>query len=241
MTAQTPPARMLPGFVYDEARGVVVLQQGFLYDVVQQPSDVWTYDGNDWTLVAATTPLATRVYSTATYDPARRRVIAFGGASIGGAAFRDTWSFDGTNYTQLLIQDSPAARGAAVSFSSPDGHGVVVHGGTGVLTTSNASFDDTWLMRYDNGEPSELCATETDNDQDGLSGCADPDCWTVCTPSCPPGAACDPAAPRCGDGICSSIENCRVCATDCACNAVCGDSFCDGTETQVGCPGDCTP
>lgn len=63
-----------------------------------------------------------------------------------------------------------------------------------------------------------------------------------CAPLCPPGAPCDAAAPRCGDGACNSdIEGCRLCPGDCgACTAVCGDNFCDPGETAASCKGDCS-
>ena len=45
---------------------------------------------------------------------------------------------------------------------------------------------------------------------------------------------CDPAAPHCGDGTCSALENCRLCPIDCtACDAICGDGYCDTGETAA--------
>jgi hypothetical protein len=126
-------------------------------------------------------------------------------------------------------------------FTSPTGAGVMAFGGSDndVATPTSSK---TWWLHYVNEQAPELCTASRDNDGDGLAGCADPDCWHVCTPQCPPGATCDPAAPRCGDGVCNAaIENCRICPQDCACAVACGDSFCDAGETQASCPGDCTP
>jgi cysteine-rich repeat protein len=38
--------------------------------------------------------------------------------------------------------------------------------------------------------PDETCAPGEDADGDGASGCADPDCWLLCTPQCPFGTSC---------------------------------------------------
>ena len=69
----------------------------------------------------------------------------------------------------------------------PGGHGIVIHGGAKELGTGEAFFADTWLLQHGNAEPRELCLIAADNDGDELVGCADPDCWTRCTPACPPG------------------------------------------------------
>jgi len=93
---------------------------------------------------------------------------------------------------------------------------------------------------WENGATKESCIVPVDLDGDGLAGCADPDCWMVCNPTCSPGVACDAAAPHCGDATCDAVETCRMCPQDCgACPAVCGDSFCDAGETSASCPGDC--
>jgi hypothetical protein len=72
-------------------------------------------------------------------------------------------------------------------------------------------------------------------------GCDDPDCWSYCTPLCPPGVDCAPELSRCGDGMCNdALESCRMCPEDCACDPACGDFFCDSGESAETCPGDCT-
>jgi hypothetical protein len=224
---------------YDEARGVVVLASGGFPDV-PPVNDVWEYDGQQWTQVVAPTPLPNRVFMSAAYDPAARHSVVFAGLSEGDSAFRDTWTWDGAKWGELVAGSPPPARGGHVTFPALDGTGVIIYGGA----TPNLAtiFDDVWTLRYESTSPEETCSSATDNDLDGLVGCADPDCWARCTPGCPPGVSCDNQAPRCGDGVCNAaLENCRICAQDCTCIAACGDSFCEGNETQATCPGDCTP
>jgi hypothetical protein len=120
-----------------------------------------------------------------------------------------------------------AARGRVILFGGWDG----------------SLLGDTWLTQYrSRTSPDESCRFGRDTDGDGLIGCDDPDCWAYCTPSCPPGAPCDPTAPHCGDGVCNQhLETYRLCPQDCGAPApVCGDFFCDPGETATSCPGDCS-
>jgi hypothetical protein len=120
-----------------------------------------------------------------------------------------------------------AARGRIVLFGGYD---------------YNGDRSDTWHAQYGRSDhPDEICLLAVDADRDSLTGCDDPDCWAYCTPSCPPGATCDPAAPHCGDGTCNPyLETCRLCPQDCGPCNVCGDFFCDPGETATSCPGDCS-
>jgi len=108
--------------------------------------------------------------------------------------------------------------------------------------TSFAPTAGTTLVHYQPNSTVEACTSaQLDYDNDGLAGCADDDCWSVCTPLCPPGATCPGSAPRCGDGTCNPNEDCNLCPADCgACaGGKCGDFHCDGTETHATCPNDC--
>jgi hypothetical protein len=108
----------------------------------------------------------------------------------------------------------------------------------GALTT--AVTNEVWQLRWLSDRSYELCSLAVDEDGDGLSGCADPDCWASCTPLCPPAASCDPNWPRCGDNTCDPRETCRTCPADCgACAPACGDHFCDPGETVATCKSDC--
>jgi hypothetical protein len=53
-----------------------------------------------------------RSYLAMTYDPASRRVIAFGGFD-GTTYLNDTWTFNGISWTQIAAQPSPPARANA--------------------------------------------------------------------------------------------------------------------------------
>jgi hypothetical protein len=92
--------------------------------------------------------------------------------------------------------------------------------------TGSGALGELWLFRY--GDPAvhrEDCATGFDGDGDGKTGCADPDCDTLCA--------------SCGEGVCSAFESCGLCPADCGACRACGDLQCVAGETSASCPGDC--
>jgi hypothetical protein len=164
----------------------------------------------------------------------------FGGASRLYTPFDDTWELTTDGWMQQFTPNAPVARGAHSVSPLRDGTGVLVFGGF-VNAPSVPPSNELWRLRWQHAGRYEVCTLDVDDDGDGLVGCADPDCWSVCSPLCPPGATCDPSWPRCGDGTCNTaLETYRICPQDCTTfTAVCGDNFCDPGETSGTCPGDC--
>ncbi len=244
MTATNPPARGFGEMTYDEARGQVLMFNGFQIDTVAMTKltaadDLWAYDGTNWTKVLGPNPVSDRFLSPIAYDYAARTSSVFGGQTFGGAVLGDTWSWNGTAWIDSLVPVRPGLRGGHSVIPSPTGSGIVIAGGK---ISDSTIAPDVWRFAFENSQRREICDVVTDNDGDGLQGCADPDCWSRCAPACPPGSTCDATAPHCGDGTCNTaVENCRICAQDCTCTAACGDTFCEGAETQATCPADCTP
>lgn len=234
--AHSPPPLTGTSMTYDPIRERVVLFGGIPQGVSILPSDAtWEWDGTDWTQVMVPGPLG-REYASMAWDPDRRRVVLFGGVVSPLTPANDTWEFDGTAWAPLPIPTAPSPRLEATLVPSSDGSALVLVGGS--VAANGAGLAEAWRLRWQSGAPDDAC-DQSDFDHDTLVGCADPDCWAVCTPLCPPGAACDPAAPRCGDAQCSGLETCRSCPQDCTCAAVCGDFACDASETHASCPGDC--
>jgi cysteine-rich repeat protein len=177
---------------YDTRRDVALL---YTRDV--HVANLWEWNGTDWTDRGAA-PLGSQIL----YDPLRGR-----GVLLRWDWYEDTsafWTWDGTSWSASTPIEPYAA---ADKLFDP-------------TTRSWFSFGDpggwaTWLARLGANDPHEQC-DGSDIDGDGLTRCADPDCWWRCTPLCAPGDAyCDPNAPRCGDGTCSSIEDSALCPADC--------------------------
>jgi hypothetical protein len=230
-----PPPRTSPAMAYDPLLDRVVLFGGFMLGGVYV-RDTWIWDGADWTEIMPPERPPARRGATLAWDPARKRLVLFGGEGGGGTSLSDAWELDGDRWERLALFTAPPKRmDHAMSSLS---HGIVVFGGF-----DGNLLNDLWRLRWEHATRDDACIVGSDLDDDGLEGCADPDCWSKCTPLCPPGtpASCAQSTPHCGDGTCGPVESCRHCPGDCGACDVCGDATCDGTETIATCPGDCTP
>jgi hypothetical protein len=169
------------------------------------------------------------------FDVTRRRTVLVAGSQTAGPT-DDAWTYDGTNWIQDQVLARPPRRSQHSAAYDTRRQRVIVFGGFG----DNGALDDTWTLGYATDATEELCHLSIDFDGDGAAGCADPECWSTCTPACPPDAVswCI-SSPRCGDGQCDPSETCRNCAMDCACTLVCGDDHCDPGETAATCVADC--
>jgi hypothetical protein len=118
----------------------------------------------------------------------------------------DTWEWDGVQWRKLDEQSVPTTR------PQPNMVFDALHAHLLVFDSENYRL---WSHSFaSQSAPADRC-TDVDTDGDGLVACADPDCWARCTPRCPPRASCDPAAPHCGDGVCSVLEDHLLCPADC--------------------------
>jgi len=227
-----PSARVGAAMAYDRENELVVLFGGFY---PSGTNDVWVWNGTAWTELTnrvGPQPLAA-AYASLTWDPALQRLILTGGDS--GPFSTWVWTGNGqqSSWERVFTLDSPPELGGDFVVASIDGTGLTTIGGAvvGILQ------DDMWELRMDGPRASDGCAFDLDVDGDAKTGCEDPDCWTTCSPTCPPGTSCPAGEPGCGDGACSSVETCQTCPTDCVtCTSICGDFVCEPGES---CPGDC--
>jgi hypothetical protein len=235
------------GMAYDPVRGRVILFGGS--DVVGTTvrGDTWEYDGTAWTQLQPVTNPPARKSTQMTYDPSRNKVVLFGGTGSSGEYFHDLWELDvtasGATWTQVIVSAAgarPSQRELhALAFDVAHDQ-LVLFGGI----SAGGQQSDTWLFKPRTSNRDTCDGSDVDGDK--LTGCADDECWTVCSPACSPltPAATCPASPRCGDGVCEPVESCHSCAADCplntaACPVRCGDGFCNAPETTASCPGDC--
>jgi len=95
-----------------------------------------------WSETPTTVRPAPRQNHAAAYDPARGRLVMFGGMS-GSTVFGDTWEFDGVFWRQAVPAVSPPARNAHVMAFDYGRSRVLLFGGSpdAVLTQS---LNDTW-------------------------------------------------------------------------------------------------
>ena len=235
-TTSAPSPRRDMAATYDPDHENIVLFGGNT-GVSIPNGETWLWDGQTWTQqpVAGPNP---RFTSAIAWDAARRRAVLFGGGTAGSVSFNDAWEWDGSRWTALPASPPLRRRSGHLMTSSTDGPGVLSFGGA-----DTTMIEDVAWLRWTSSAPDETCnRRDDDHDGRGAASCTDdPDCWSTCTPTCPPGTSCPADARRCGDGVCEpGRETCVNCFEDCgACAPRCGDFSCNGAESIASCPGDC--
>ncbi|HTR51063.1 MAG TPA: hypothetical protein VMJ10_10185 [Kofleriaceae bacterium] len=235
--AASPPALYDFGTAYDPVRNRTVVFGGEdnNFNVY---ADVYEWNESTWADISP--PIAgpdPRIGLELVYDPDAERVLVFGNSD--NLSGEDLWEWNGTAWNQRTVVGTIQPRYREGVAYDDVHHGLVVFSGEdneGNLT------GNTQRLAYWPNQTVEACTSaQIDYDNDGNAGCADPDCWAVCTPLCPPGVTCPAGSPKCGDGTCSANEDCNICPTDCgACaGGKCGDFHCDTGETHASCPNDC--
>ena len=126
------------------------------------------------------------------YNPDAQRALVFGNS--GSLQGEDLWEWNGVAWTQRQIVGTIAPRyREAVAYDAAH-HAIVVFSGR--VVSSGTPTGGTQLLAYwPNTTPEACTSAQIDYDNDGQAGCADADCWSVCTPLCPPGATCPAGAP----------------------------------------------
>lgn len=201
-SATAPPVASVGSIAYDERRQRTVLLTG--------NEETWEWDGTSWARRATQQPAGGFVRALA-YDTQRARVIA---QIYRVPNMLETWAWDGTMWTQLEVAPAyPHAGHGAVVFDGARAE-LLSFGGSEVAAPGEPLFE-TWTLATRAPGDRETCVDGADADGDGLESCDDPDCWAICTPTCPPQTSCDPTAPRCGDGACAPIESAATCPADC--------------------------
>ena len=144
--SEQPPSQDSHSAIHDPARNRMVVFGG---ESVGQINDVWTLSlaaTPVWTqLTPSGTPPSGRCSHTAIYDPARDRMVVFGGWSYPSGYFNDVWalSLAGTPaWTQLTPSGTPpSARYRHSAIYDPVRDRMVVFGGS-----SGSSLNDAWAL-----------------------------------------------------------------------------------------------
>ena len=139
-----PPARDSHALVYDSDTGLIYLFGGFTEEVV---GDMWLYDpaANTWSEIdpSGTMPAA-RDRHRMVYDPARNRVLLFGGW-LGDYCVDETWAYDPAANTWAELHpvgEHPSRRDSHAMVYDPGAGKVILFGG--VEPDAWTRFGDTW-------------------------------------------------------------------------------------------------
>ena len=153
-TKNFPPARWGHSIAYDSFNGLTIVFSGNDRNL-QKLSDIWEYDGTDWTQVNASGP---RARQSATMVGMRvGKVLLFGGYNGGYNA--ETWLYDSITkkWSYQRVKTLPPEMRSTMVYDS-DRDRVVMFGGRGVKNGVTTDFGDTW--EYDGADWTKI-ATKT--------------------------------------------------------------------------------
>jgi hypothetical protein len=200
-----PEARYDASLTYDPVRKRALLTGGTL--AVNALTDAWQLVGDQWFEIPA--PPAARASASFTFDTTRRRALLGGDYEAGGGGGESFVELDDQHWQYQFPTPSTQLLGDLAY--DPYRHAL--------LTPGVEDTDDLCAMgvvRWASDETPESCSGVDDLDGDSLLGCADPDCYAYCDPTCAPGASCPSSRPRCGDGMCAApLETSARCPGDC--------------------------
>jgi hypothetical protein len=106
------------------------------------PTDVWEWNGNAWTIVAAPGP-GSRNLSSLAYDAARKVSLLFGGFGEDRVYRGDTWAWNGLSW-QLVSNSGPKARAGHKLVFDAGRKQVMLYGGTSVVDGKVERLEDMW-------------------------------------------------------------------------------------------------
>ena len=144
-SATSPPSRYGSAMVFDPVRSLALVFAGHRFENATAStdylSDLWGWNGTNWTAVAPPTSPPNRMQHAMAYDSARALTVLFGGQGAGRVR-DDTWTWDGRTWMQRTPATRPPARhSAAMAFDEVRGETVLFGG----RNSSGTDLSDTWV------------------------------------------------------------------------------------------------
>lgn len=123
--AHHPTGRSYALTAFDVAHHVVVLFGGEDDDGYTRLQDTWTWDGQDWTRVAADGPTFAPLRSAMAYDPAYGQVLLVT-PGAGVDAKTETWAWDGHAWRQIPVAGPDIQQFAAMGLDRASNRDVLI-------------------------------------------------------------------------------------------------------------------
>ncbi len=144
----SPSPRVGHAMAYDPGRRRVVLFGG---GTGSSDTSTWEWDGATWHEFIAgegTTSPSTRGGHAMAFDPARGRVVLFGGNDAGQNSRADTWEWDGAHWIEVTAAsvDVPIGRRGHALARDPDSDRLLLFGGDDNGFFPNLS--DVWVLDF---------------------------------------------------------------------------------------------
>jgi len=147
-TQNRPSARTAVDLAYDSGRQVVILSSGHqptYCNVGTNFTDVWEYDGTNWTArINSGGPL--NELPGIAYDPIRQKTIHFVGRHNCNL-YSQTWAYDGTTISQLSPSTSPPPTSGPIRFDTALAKIALFGGCTGSNSSRCTQYsNDIWTF-----------------------------------------------------------------------------------------------
>ncbi len=153
---KTPGPRATHSLVFDEQQKKVLLLDGYYPAIQPQQSEIWSWDGNEWTRIDSTGPTP-RYAAASVYDIERRRIVTNGGrVGKNEKIIGDTWEWDGSKWHQLVDSSLTARDHQSMVYDLKD-KATVMFGGTVFPRRPGPWATDTWKW---NGKNWKQVATD---------------------------------------------------------------------------------
>ncbi len=147
--ANAPPGRRDGSLIADPSGDRLLLYGGatvvFPQADARQLTDLWSFDGTDWTELTVDVGPAPRRYPALALSQSRQLMLLFGGTNE-RMDFNDLWALDLTTLTwsELAPQGTLPSTRAAMGYVSESDGTLRVMGGLDL--GFNRAFDDTWQL-----------------------------------------------------------------------------------------------
>jgi hypothetical protein len=128
-------------FYYEGLEQIVLVNGGpERSQPADDPLELWSWDGTQWSLVSADiNGPVWRNFAAATYDSARDALVIHGGVQSAGSGFDETWEWDGQTWTSFTEQGPGAREGALMVYDVARAKTVLFGGAVNLEIKS-----DTW-------------------------------------------------------------------------------------------------
>jgi len=148
-TAVPPTVRTAPAlkagqwthiFYHDELEQIVLVNGGpERGKPAEDPLELWSWDGAQWSLISAEGPVW-RNWAAIAYDSARDVLVIHGGLQTHNS-FDETWEWDGQTWTKFASASSPGGREGALMAYDAARETMILFGGA---TPEMQIHGDTW-------------------------------------------------------------------------------------------------
>ncbi len=155
------PARSLAAMWYDSKLHKTVVYGGIgrrsFNGRIERYSDMWAFDGSNWTELKPSTRPSARFGAHVAVDPRTNVTILYGGMVVETVDEKknlqkqtygqDTWEWDGTNWRRIETPASAGPRENGGMAFDPEGQWIILNGGwSGYFHSDTWRFEDgTWV------------------------------------------------------------------------------------------------